>query len=88
MPVINFCGFNEDWNAKFIDNSLYYELTDCSKDEKLRSEIIKNSEWLKEKGTIEEQDNYLKECCRIRLYLSYTITQNKNATVIKFDNKL
>lgn len=85
LPVINFCGFNENWNPKFIDNSLYYELIDCSKDEKLRKEIIKNSEWLKEKGTLEEQDNYLKECCRIRLYLSYTITQSKNASIIKFE---
>lgn len=85
LPIINFCGFNEEWNPKFIDNSLYYELIDCSKDEELRNEIINNSEWIKEKGTLEEQDNYLKECCRIRLYLSYTITQNKNASIIKFE---
>ena len=87
LPIINFCGFNEEWNPKFIDNSLYYELIDCSKDETLRKEIIEKSAWLKEKGTIEEQDNYLKECCRIRLYLAYTITQNKNASIMKFENK-
>lgn len=87
LPIINFCGFKEEWNPKFIDNSLYCELIDCSKDETLRKEIIKKSAWLKEKGTIEEQDNYLKECCRIRLYLAYTIIQNKNATIYKFENE-
>lgn len=86
LPTINFCGFNEDWNPKYIDNSLYFELLDCSKDEKLRKEIIDNSEWLKEKGTIEEQDNYLKERCRIRLFLSYTINQNKDVIVLKLKN--
>lgn len=87
LPIINFCDFDEEWNSEYINNSLYFELVDCSEDEALRKEIIENSTWLKEKGTIEEQDNYLKECCRIRLYLAYTITQNKNATIIKFENE-
>lgn len=87
LPVINFCDFDEEWNSKFINNSLYFEFVDCSEDEALRKEIINNSAWLKEKGTIAEQDNYLKECCRIRLYLAYTITQNENATIIKFENE-
>ena len=39
----------------------------------------------KRKGTEEEQDNYLKEYCRIRLYLAYKIIQNKNAKIIKFE---
>ena len=87
LPIINFCDFDEEWNSEYINNSLYFEFVDCSKDEALRKEIINNSAWLKEKGTIAEQDNYLKECCRIRLYLAYTITQNENATIIKFENE-
>lgn len=87
LPIINFCDFEEEWNSKFINNSLYFEFVDCSENETLRKEIIENSIWLKEKGTIVEQDNYLKECCRIRLYLAYTITLNKNANIIKFENE-
>ena len=87
LPIINFCDFDEEWNSKFINNSLYFEFVDCSENETLRKKIIENSTWLKEKGTIAEQDNYLKECCRIRLYLAYTITQNENATIIKFENE-
>ena len=87
LPIINFCDFDEEWNSEYINNSLYFEFVDCSKDEALRKEIINNSAWLKEKGTIAEQDNYLKECCRIRLYLAFTITQNENATIIKFENE-
>ena len=87
LPIINFCDFDEEWNSKFINNSLYFEFVDCSENKTLRKKIIENSTWLKEKGTIAEQDNYLKECCRIRLYLAYTITQNENATIIKFENE-
>jgi len=87
LPTINFCDFDEEWNQNYIDKSLYYELTDCSQNQSLRKEIIENSEWLKEKGTKDEQDNYLKECCRVRLYLAYTITKEKNAHAIKFDEE-
>lgn len=87
LPIINFCDFDEEWNSEYINNSLYFEFVDCSKDGALRKKIINNSAWLKEKGTIAEQDNYLKECCRIRLYLAFTITQNENATIIKFENE-
>ena len=87
LPIINFCEFDEEWDEKFIENSLYYELNDCSENADLRKEIIENSEWLKEKGNKDEQDNYLKECCRVRLYLSYTITQNKESTALKFKNR-
>ena len=85
LPTIIFCGFKEEWNPKFIDDSLFFEFIDCSKDETLRKEILEKSLWIKEKGTEEEQDNYLKEYCRIRLYLAYKIIQNKNAKIIKFE---
>ena len=87
LPTINFCDFDEEWDQKYIDKSLYYELTDCSQNKSLRKEIIENSEWLKEKGTKDEQDNYLKECCRVKLYLAYTINKDKNAHAIKFDEE-
>ena len=66
---------------------MYYELNDCSENADLRKEIIENSKWLKEKGNKDEQDNYLKECCRIRLYLAYTITQDKGTIALKLKNE-
>ncbi len=87
LPVISFCDFNEEWNSENIDNSLYYELIDCSESKEIRNDIINNSKWIKEKGNFEEQENYLKECCRIRLYIAYTITNYKGKEVFKFENK-
>ena len=86
LPIIEFCGFTEEWNKNNIDDSLYYEFEDCSKNEELRKKIIDSSEWLKEKGTEKEQDDYLKECCRIRIYLAYSIKLNKNVSVYRFEN--
>lgn len=88
LPVISFCDFNEEWNSKNIDNSLYYELIDCSESKEIRNDIINNSKWIKEKGNLEDQENYLKECCRIRLYLAYTITNYNGKSVLKFENKM
>ena len=34
-----------------------------------------------------DEENYLKECCRIRLYIAYTITNYKGKEVFKFENK-
>ena len=87
LPIINFCDFDTEWNSKFINGSLYFELVDCSENDVLRKEIMENSVWLKEKGNVVEQENYLKECCRIRLYIAYIITQNKNTTIMKFKNE-
>ena len=87
LPIIDFCDFDTEWDTKFINGSLYFEFVDCSENDALRKEIMENSIWLKEKGDVVEQDKYLKECCRIRLYIAYIITQNKNATIMKFANE-
>ena len=87
LPIIDFCDFDTEWDIKFINGSLYFEFVDCSENDALRKEIMENSIWLKEKGNVVEQDNYLKECCRIRLYIAYIITQNKNTTIMKFKNE-
>ena len=86
LPEINMCDFCEEWDSNCIDGSLFYEFIDCSKNEELRKAIINDSDWIKEIGNEEEQDNYLKEYCRIRLYLAFTITHKNTDTVLKFNN--
>lgn len=87
LPIINFCSYDDEWDSECIDGSLFYELIDCSENENIRKFIINNSNWIKEKGTTEEQENYLKECCRIRLFLAYSITKDKGASALKFEYK-
>lgn len=87
LPEIEFCKFDNEWDNNKVYKSLFYEIIDCSKDEKLRQEIISCSEWLKEKGTEKDQDNYLRECCRIRLFISYKINKMRNSSALKFDIK-
>lgn len=85
LPKIQYCKFTEEFNKDNIDDSLYYELNDCSKDEKLRNEIIEKSSWLSEKGSIDEQHEYLKQQCRIRLFLAFKFCKIKNSKAIKFN---
>ena len=85
LPKLQYCGFGDGFNGKNIQNSLYYELNDCSKDEKLRNEIIEKSSWLSEKGSIDEQHEYLKQQCRIRLFLAFKFSKIKNSKAIKFN---
>ncbi len=83
LPMIELCGYDDKWNKDSIDGNYYFELDDCSSDEELRRELIENSKWLKEKGTEEEQDEYLKECCRVLVYYSYRIKKTNLLDLIK-----
>lgn len=83
LPMIELCGYDDKWNKDSIDGNYYFELNDCSSDEELRRELIENSKWLKEKGTEEEQDEYLKECCRVLVYYSYRIKKTNHLDLIK-----
>lgn len=85
LPKLQYCNFDDDFNKKNIQNSLYYELNDCSKDEKLRAEIIEKSSWLSEKGSIDEQQEYLKQQCRLRLFLAFKFCKIKYSKAIKFN---
>lgn len=84
LPKLQYCDFDEDFNKNNIEGNLYYELTDCSKDDKLRNEIIEKSSWLSEKGSIDEQQEYLKQQCRLRLFLSFRFCKIKYSKAIKF----
>ena len=87
LPYVGFFKFDTDeWNEQNIVDNIYYELIDCSKDENLRKEIISHSKWLNEKGNEQEQDNYLKECCRLRIYKAYRILNKHDAMAIKIKN--
>lgn len=85
LPKLQYCNFYDGFSKKNIQNSLYYELNDCSKDEKLRDEIIEKSSWLSEKGSIDEQQEYLKQQCRLRLFLAFKFCKIKSSKAIKFN---
>lgn len=85
LPKLQYCNFGDDFNKKNIQNSLYYELNDCSKDEKLRDEIIEKSSWLSEKGNIDDQQEYLKQQCRLKLFLAFKFCKIKYSKAIKFN---
>lgn len=85
LPKLQYCDFDEDFNVNNIEGNLYYELNDCSKDDKLRNEIIEKSSWLSEKGNIDEQQEYLKQQCRLRLFLAFRFYKIKHSKAIKFN---
>ena len=85
LPKLQYCKFTEEFSKDNIDSSLYYELNDCSTDEELRNEIIGKSSWLSEKGNIDEQHEYLKKQCRIRVFLAFKFYRIKNSKAIKFN---
>lgn len=86
LPKLQYCIFDDKWNKKFIDNNIYFEFSDLAKHEKLRKEIMMSSAWLKEKGDNNSQDNYLKEHCYIRIFLSFCF-EDANSYVLKFEFK-
>lgn len=85
LPKLQYCNFDEDFDKNNIDGILYYELNDCSKEDYLRNEIIEKSSWLSEKGNIDEQQEYLKQQCRLRLFLAFRFCKIKHSKAIKFD---
>lgn len=85
LPKLQYCDFDEDYDHKNIDKNLYYELNDCSVDETLRYKIIENSSWLSEKGRIAEQQEYLKQQCRLRLFLAFRFYKIKYSMALKFN---
>lgn len=85
LPKLQYCDFDEDFNKNNIEGNLYYELNDCSKDDKLRNEIIEKSSWLSEKGSIDEQQEYLKQQCRLRVFLAFRFCKIKYSKAIKFN---
>ena len=86
MPVIKMKEIGEEFlynDTYIIKNDIAYQLIDCSKNEKLRKEIISNSDWIKEKGTEEEQDEYLKGMCAFKLLVDPTIVNENHFNGIK-----
>lgn len=82
LPQINFCKFSDSFDDNNVDGNIFYEFIDCSKSEKVRSDIINATEWLKEKGGKEEQHRYLSRKCRIRAYISYKVVKEKDSDKI------
>lgn len=83
LPILEYCDFEEQQSGCIIDGYIEYGLEDCAEDKKLRADIIKRSEWLREKGSAKEQDEYLKQQCRLRLFIAYrVIGESKSAILI------
>lgn len=85
LPYIELCKFDDSYNEKNINENIYIEITDCAKDKQLREKIIKGNEWLKEKGNVEEQDNYVKMMCDFKVFKPYKIVESniKDIQIIK-----
>lgn len=86
LPILQYCNFTTNYQDKYISNNIYYELQDCSTNEELRKEIIEESSYLQDKGNIIEQNIYLKNKCRLKIYLSYRYYKIKDASSIKIDS--
>lgn len=85
LPKLQYCKFNNDFINKYIiDDNLFFELRDCSKDEGIRNEIIQHSSWLSEKGDVEYQHEYLKRFCSFKFYSSFKYVKTKGAKAIRF----
>lgn len=65
-------------------NGVYYDLIDCSTNTSARDEIQKNTKWLEEKGSVEDQIEYLKGNCVFKLFISPSIRKVPNAKCYKF----
>lgn len=87
LPQIEYCKFDDIYNQKNIYDNLYYELTDCSKDPELIKNIIKSTDWIKEKGDETEQINYLRQQCNFKVYMSYQILKPTEINSIIIDTE-
>lgn len=88
LPKLVYCDFDDDLEdikgckrRKFIA----YSFVDCSNNDCLRNSIINTSEWLKEKGDSEAQDNYLRQQCNIKLFAAYKIEQSEESSAVLFE---
>ena len=81
LPCIELCKFDDSYNTNNVIGHFYLEISDCSNNPTLRNKIIKNNEWLKEKGNIAEQDEYLKTKCSFRFFKSYKLVPSENKKI-------
>jgi hypothetical protein len=87
LPKIQYYLFDKEFNKKNIKDNIFYEIIDCSKDEKVRKEIMNHTDWIKEKGDLLAQEEYLKQKCRIRVYAAFKIAKTKKSVAIKVNKK-
>jgi len=87
FPIIEWCQFDDSYNANNIIDGIYIEITDCAEKEELRKNIIERNNWLNEKGNEEEQDKYLKTKCDFKVFKSYKITESLNKEIYIIKNQ-
>ena len=71
-------------DSGLLKNGVYCNLIDCSTNAKIRIKIQKNSKWLNEKGTVQEQIEYLKGKCILKLFISPVIRKIPKSECYKF----
>lgn len=88
LPKIEYGSFDKEFNKDKVENSFFYEMTDCSKNPHIRREIMEKATWIKEKGDQLVQEEYLKQQCRIRVYMAVKINNIRNAKAIKVNKNI
>ena len=86
LPEIEYCKFDSSFSKRYIKNHVFYKLDDLSNKNKLRESIINSTDWLSSKGDKYQQDEFLKERCRLQIYLSIRINKIKDSKAISFKN--
>lgn len=85
LPSIYMNEYRPDDLGKYdMIDSVFYQMIDCSKDEMTRKDIIKNVDWLKDEGTPEEQDYFLRGKCLLRIYIAPKIKKVNKSKCIRF----
>ena len=67
-----------------LQNGVYYNLIDCATNTTARNKVQKNTKWLEEKGSVEDQIEYLKENCVFKLFISPSIRKIPKSKCYKF----
>lgn len=84
LPRIEMLEPAEDINSGIIKKGILFDLIDCSTNENARNEIQENTKWLEEKGSVEDQIEYLRGNCAFKLLISPSIRRIPNSKCYKF----
>jgi len=86
FPILELCEFSSNYNINNISDGIYCEIKDCMINESLRNDIIAGNSWLREKGNLKEQDDYLKTKCDFKVLKSYRIIDSDNKEIYYIRN--
>lgn len=87
LPEVEFCKFDDSYDENYITGNMFYKLEDCSNNEQLRNKIIKETEWIKQKGNEEEQINYIRQQCEFQAFIAYRIVNSNKIEGLIIDEE-